>query len=102
MTIYDYADTPHPATVQQAGYRYGCHSERTGDTSPRGGTTRYIAHPWNANAGRPIVTDWLPRKILGSLRQIGLKPAPLLGRNSRYMNFNEIAEFVEVAEKVEV
>ena len=41
-------------------------------------------------------------KILGSLRQIGLKPAPLLGRNSRYMNFNEIAEFVEVADKVEV
>lgn len=31
MTIYDYADTPPPATVQQAGYRYGCHSERTGD-----------------------------------------------------------------------
>ena len=41
-------------------------------------------------------------KILGSLRQIGLEPAPLLCRNSRYMNFNEIAEFVEVADKVEV
>ena len=41
-------------------------------------------------------------KILGSLRQIGLEPAPLMGRNSRYMNFNEIAEFVEVAGKVEV
>lgn len=43
MTIYDYADTPHPATVQQAGYRYGCHSERTGDTRPRGIKTRTVA-----------------------------------------------------------
>ena len=31
-----------------------------------------------------------------------LKYAPLLGKIYRYMNFNEIAEFVEVAEKVTV
>lgn len=60
MPGYTFADTPHPATVAPAGYRYGCHSTRTGDTSPRGGTTKYIAHPWSANAGRLIVTNWLP------------------------------------------
>ena len=68
MTIYDYADTPHPATVQPAGYRYGCSSARTGDTSPRGGTTKHIAHPWNANAGRLVVTEWLPRSCCHSER----------------------------------
>ena len=57
MPGYLHADTPHPATIQPAGYRYGCSSARTGDTSPRGGTTKYIAHSWSANAGRPVVTD---------------------------------------------
>ena len=61
MPGYVHADVPHEKTVQPAGYRYGCSSARTGDTSPRGGTTKYIAHPWNANAGRLIVTDWLPK-----------------------------------------
>ena len=61
MPGYTFADTPHPATVAPAGYRYGCSSTRTGDTSPRGGTTKYIAHPWSANAGQLVVTDWLPR-----------------------------------------
>ena len=61
MTIYDYADTPHPATVQQAGYRYGCHSERTGDSRPRGGRSAYIAHPWAKTGTRVVmVTHFLP------------------------------------------
>ena len=68
MPGYTHADTPHPATIQPAGYRYGCSSARTGDTSPRGGTTKYIAHPWNANAGRLVVTDWLPRSCCHSER----------------------------------
>ena len=58
-----HADTPHANTVHlpSQGWRYGCHSARTSDDKPRGGTTKYIAHPWNANAGRLVVTDWLPR-----------------------------------------
>ncbi len=65
-----HADTPHARTVHLAsqGWRYGCHSARTGDDKPRGGQTRYIAHPWNANAGRLIVTDWLPRSCRHSER----------------------------------
>lgn len=58
---YAHADIPHEKTVQHAGYRYGCSSARTGDDKPRGGTTKYIAHPWSANAGRLVVTDWLPK-----------------------------------------
>ena len=42
MPGYTNADTPHPATVQPAGYRYGCNSLRTGDTRPRGRTTRTV------------------------------------------------------------
>ena len=38
MPGYLHADTPHPATIQPAGYRYGCSSARTGDDKPRGGT----------------------------------------------------------------
>lgn len=36
------ADTPHAKTVHLAsqGWRYGCHSARTGDSRPRGITTR--------------------------------------------------------------
>ena len=68
MPGYAHADTPHPATIQPAGYRYGCSSARTGDTSPRGGTTKHIAHSWSANAGRLIVTDWLPRPCCHSER----------------------------------
>lgn len=58
-----HADTPHAKTVHLAlqGWRYGCHGTRTGDDAPRGGQTHYIAHPWSANAGRLIVTEWLPR-----------------------------------------
>lgn len=57
------ADTPHARTVHLAsqGWRYGCHGTRTGDDRPRGVTTKYIAHPWSANAGQLVVTDWLPR-----------------------------------------
>ena len=61
MPGYTHADTPHPATIQPAGYRYGCSSARTGDTSPRGWTTKYIAHSWSANAGRLVVTQWLAK-----------------------------------------
>ena len=68
MPGYLHADTPHEKTVQPAGHRYGCSSVRTGDTSPRGGKTRYIAHSWNANAGRLIVTQWLPRSCCHSER----------------------------------
>ena len=68
MPGYTHADTPHPATIQPAGYRYGCSSARTGDTSPRGGTTKHIAHSWSANAGRLVVTEWLPRSCCHSER----------------------------------
>lgn len=36
------ADTPHARTVHLAsqGWRYGCHGTRTGDSGPRGITTR--------------------------------------------------------------
>ena len=58
-----HADTPHAKTVHlpSQGWRYGCSSARTGDDKPRGGTTKYIAHPWNANAGRLVVTQWLAK-----------------------------------------
>ena len=59
MPGYTFADTPHELTVQRPGYRYGCHSERLADPSPRGKTTAYTAHPWSANAGRLVVTEWL-------------------------------------------
>ena len=68
MPGYTHADTPHPATIQPPGYRYGCSSARTGDTSPRGGTTKHIAHSWSANAGRLVVTEWLPRSCCHSER----------------------------------
>ena len=60
---YNHAEIPHEKTVHlpSHGWRYGCSSTRTGDDKPRGGTTKYIAHPWSANAGRLIGTDWLPR-----------------------------------------
>ena len=37
-----HADTPHAKTVHlpSQGWRYGCHSARTGDDRPRGGQTR--------------------------------------------------------------
>ena len=65
-----HADTPHTKTVHlvSQGWRYGCHSARTGDSGPRGGQTHYIAHPWSANDGRLIVTDWLPRSCCHSER----------------------------------
>ena len=64
-----HAEIPHARTVHLAsrGWRYGCHSTRTG-TMPRGGQTHYIAHPWSANAGRPVVTEWLPRSCCHSER----------------------------------
>lgn len=57
-----HADTPHTKTVHLAsqGWRYGCSSVVTGDSRPRGGQTHYIAHPWSANAGRQVRTEWLP------------------------------------------
>lgn len=50
MPGYASADTPHAKTVHlpSQGGRYGCSSVRTGDDKPRGGTTKYIAHPWSA------------------------------------------------------
>ena len=64
------ADTPHARTVHLAsqGWRCGCHSARRGIRRPRGGQTRYVAHPWSANAGRLIVTEWLPRSCCHSER----------------------------------
>lgn len=49
-----YADTPHPATIQPAGYRYGCHG------TTRGGWHEYSAHPWARRGMRPVATTWLP------------------------------------------
>ncbi len=65
-----HAEVPHAKTVHLAsqGWRYGCHSARTGDDAPRGGQTHYTAHPWSANAGRLIVTQWLPRSCCHSER----------------------------------
>lgn len=68
--IHIHADSPHEKTVHlpSQGWRYGCSSTRTGDDTPRGGQTRYIAHSWSANTGRLIVTDWLPRSCCHSER----------------------------------
>ena len=65
-----HADIPHARTVHlpSQGWRYGCSSALTGDDKPRGGTTKYIAHSWNANAGRLVVTQWLPRSCCHSER----------------------------------
>lgn len=56
-----YADTPHERTVHlpSQGWRYGCHSARTG-TMPRGGQTRYFAHPWRYAGPAAVETAWLP------------------------------------------
>ena len=63
-----YADTPHPSTVQVNGALYGCHSARTGDDKPRGGQTRYLAHPWRYAGPAVVETDWLPRSCCHSER----------------------------------
>lgn len=57
-----HADTPHAKTVHltSQGWRYGCHSARTGDSRLRGTPTLYDAHPWAAQPPEPIVTSWLP------------------------------------------
>ena len=70
MPGYANADTPHEKTVHRdsQGWRYGCHSARTVDDRPRGGKTRYLAHPWSGCGGRLIVTDWLPRSCCHSER----------------------------------
>ena len=70
MPGYANADTPHARTVHLAsqGWRYGCHSARTVDDRPRGGKTRYLAHPWSGCGGRLIVTYWLPRSCCHSER----------------------------------
>ena len=41
---HTHADTPHAKTVHlpSQGWRYGCHSARTSDDKPRGGTTKHI------------------------------------------------------------
>lgn len=58
-----HADAPHTKTVHLAsqGWRYGCHSARTSDDKPRGGQTRYLAHPWRYAGPAVVETDWLPR-----------------------------------------
>ena len=75
MPGYIHADTPHEKTIQPAGYRYGCHSERTGDSRPRGITTRNavplrvgVTADERFPAGELLIvataevrsTDWLP------------------------------------------
>lgn len=62
MPGYANADAPHERTVHLAskGWRYGCHSARTGDTSKRGGWVEYTAHPWSKRGMKPIATTWLP------------------------------------------
>lgn len=56
MPGYKYADEAHEKTVQKAGARNGCHTDKM--PGARGTTTKYIAHPWSANAGRLIKTEW--------------------------------------------
>ena len=68
MPGYLHADTPHEKTIQPAGYRYGCSSARTGDTSPRGGQTRYLAHPWRYAGPAVVDTAWLPKTCGHDLR----------------------------------
>jgi len=65
-----HADTPHARTVHLAsqGWRYGCHSARTGDDKPRGGQTRYLAHTWRYAGPAVVETDWLPRSCCHSER----------------------------------
>ena len=69
MPGYANADTPHEKTVHLAsrGWRYGCHSTRTG-TMPRGGQTRYFAHPWRYAGPAVVETEWLDRKCCHSER----------------------------------
>ena len=57
-----HADTPHARTVHLAsqGWRYGCHSAQTGDETPRGGITSYLAHPWRYGGPAFVETEWLP------------------------------------------
>ena len=70
MPGYIYADTPHEKTVTGAGYRYGCNSTRTGGTGamPRGGQTKYFAHPWSYTSAEFVITDWLPKPCGHSTR----------------------------------
>lgn len=58
MPGYVHADAPHPKTVAGPNYRYGCHSDRVGD-SPRECTTVYAAHPWSARGSQFVETEWL-------------------------------------------
>lgn len=77
MPGYANADTPHTRTVHLAsqGWRYGCHSARTGDSRPRGITTRNavplrvgVTADERFPAGELLIvataevrsTDWLP------------------------------------------
>lgn len=60
---HEYVDKPHERTVHLAsqGWRYGCHSSRTNDSRPRGGTTDYTAHPWSKFGGVRVTTRWLDK-----------------------------------------
>lgn len=69
-----HADIPHPKTVMEAGWTYGCHSAKTG-VSPRGGRgTSMVQDGWRSvvigRSGRigtmdqvkvirPHSTEWL-------------------------------------------
>lgn len=57
-----HADIPHPKTVMEAGWTYGCHSAKTG-VSPRGGRgTSMVQDGWTqgqARLVRPHSTEWL-------------------------------------------
>ena len=84
MPGYTHADTPHPATIQPAGYRYGCSSASTGDTSPRGGQTLYLAPgaqpaPSISPVALRHVIQWLrngcdPMKAADELEMIAAAP----------------------------
>lgn len=58
MPGYVHADVPHEKTIAGPDFRYGCHSQATGET-PRGCTTGYAAHPWSARGGEYVETEWL-------------------------------------------
>lgn len=70
MPGYANAEVPHERTVHLAsqGWRYGCHSARASDDKPRGGQTRYLAHPWRYAGPTVVETEWLPRSCCHSER----------------------------------
>lgn len=77
---HPYADTPHPKTVQPAGWTYGCHSSKIGP-APRGKPSRYVA----CGPTRPVIvrTGWLPKPCGHSERATDAQCAGCVNRSDR-------------------